>query len=167
MKGVYLQMMNNNFIKKINIDWQEISDNSYLKEISSISKLEEYRDFTPKEIFYERYGGKSLHEQSHGESFLSFFQANAREGLYIMDEPEAALSPQSQLVLFIQIAKMAKAGSQFIIASHSPILLAIPDAKIYSFDNKEISLCEYEDTESYKVMKLFINDREFFLLKDF
>ena len=86
-------MMNNNFIKKINIDWQEISDNSYLKEISSISKLEEYRDFTPKEIFYERYGGKSLHEQSHGESFLSFFQANAREGLYIMDEPEAALSP--------------------------------------------------------------------------
>lgn len=127
------------------------------------SKLEEYRDTTPKEVFYERYGGKSLHEQSHGESFLSFFQGNEREGLYIMDEPEAALSPQRQLSLLILIARMAKAGSQFVIATHSPILLGIPGASIYSFDDEQIQLCRYEDTECYNVMKLFINDRERFL----
>ena len=127
------------------------------------SKLEEYRDITPKEVFYERYGGKSLHEQSHGESFLSFFQTNEREGIYIMDEPEAALSPQRQLTLLIYIARMAKKGAQFIIATHSPILLGIPGAAIYSFDDGKISLCKYEDTACYNIMKLFINDRENFL----
>lgn len=129
------------------------------------SKLEEYRDYTPKEVFYERYGGKSLHEQSHGESFLSFFLNNQKEGLYIMDEPEAALSPQRQLSLFIQIAKMAEKGSQFIIATHSPILLGIPGASIYSFDNSEVSLCNYEETECYNVMKMFINDRELLIAR--
>ena len=74
------------------------------------SKAEDYRDFTPKEIYYARYGGKSLHEQSHGESFLAYFQSFDETGLYLMDEPEAALSPQRQLSLFLQISKMAKAG---------------------------------------------------------
>lgn len=129
------------------------------------SKLEDYRDITPKEIFYERYGGKSLHEQSHGESFLSFFQNSSKEGLYIMDEPEAALSPQRQLSLLLQIAKMGEEGSQFIIATHSPILLGLPGASIYSFDNGEVRLCKYEDTECYTVMELFINNREVFLNK--
>ncbi len=91
------------------------------------SKAEDYRDMTPKEIYYDRYGGKSLHEQSHGESFLAYFQSFDQEGLYIMYEPEAALSPQRQLTLFIQIAKMAENGLQFIIASHSPILLVPAD----------------------------------------
>lgn len=127
------------------------------------SKLEEYRDITPKEVFYERYGGKSLHEQSHGESFLSFFQNSNKEGLYIMDEPEAALSPQRQLTLLLQIAKMKEKGSQFIIATHSPILLGLPDVSIYSFDNNEVKLCNYEDTECYTIMELFINNRELFL----
>lgn len=77
-----------------------------------------------------------------------------------MDEPEAALSPQRQLTLFIQIAKMAKKGSQFIIASHSPILLGIPGAAILSFDDGMIKRCRYEETESYQVMELFINNRE-------
>ena len=77
-----------------------------------------------------------------------------------MDEPEAALSPQRQLTLFIQISKMAAAGSQFIIATHSPILLGIPDAEILSFDDGAVTACEYEDTESYQVMEMFINNRE-------
>ncbi len=124
------------------------------------SKAEDYRDTTPKEIYYDRYGGKSLHEQSHGESFLAYFQSFDQEGLYIMDEPEAALSPQRQLTLFIQIAKMAEAGSQFIIASHSPILLGIPGADIISFDDGLITPCKYEETESYQVMDMFINNRE-------
>nr|WP_302591440.1 AAA family ATPase [uncultured Marvinbryantia sp.] len=124
------------------------------------SKAEDYRDTTPKEIYYDRYGGKSLHEQSHGESFLAYFQSFDREGLYIMDEPEAALSPQRQLTLLIQIVKMAEKGSQFIIASHSPILLGIPGADIISFDDGEMRRCSYEETESYQVMEMFINNRE-------
>lgn len=124
------------------------------------SKAEDYRDTTPKELYYERYGGKSLHEQSHGESFLSCFQSFDCEGLYIMDEPEAALSSQRQLALFIQIVKMAEKGSQFIIASHSPILLGIPEADIISFDGGAMKRCSYEETESYQVMEMFINDRQ-------
>lgn len=124
------------------------------------SKAEDYRDFTPKEIFYSRYGGKSLHEQSHGESFLAYFQSFDEAGLYLMDEPEAALSPQRQLTLLLQIVKLAEAGAQFIIASHSPILLGIPEADIISFDSEEIKRCSYEDTESYQVMEMFINHRE-------
>lgn len=124
------------------------------------SKAEDYRDVTPKELYYKQYGGKSLHEQSHGESFLAFFQSFEREGLYIMDEPEAALSPQRQLALLIQISKMADKGSQFIIASHSPILLGIPGADIISFDGGVMRRCSYEETESYQVMEMFINYRE-------
>lgn len=124
------------------------------------SKMEDYRDGMKKDVYYSRYGGKSLHEQSHGESFLAYFQSFAREGLYLMDEPEAALSPQRQLTLLIQIAKMAKAGAQFIIASHSPILLGIPGADILSFDDGEVRRCSYEETESYQVMEMFINHRE-------
>lgn len=127
------------------------------------SKAEDYRDITPKEVYYARYGGKSLHEQSHGESFLAYFQSFDKEGLYIMDEPEAALSPQRQLTLLIQIVKMAEQGSQFIIATHSPILLGISGADIISFDNDGMKRCEYEDTESYQVMEMFINNREVLL----
>lgn len=124
------------------------------------SKAEDYRDNTPKNIYYARYGGKALHEQSHGESFLAYFQSFDSEGLYIMDEPEAALSPQRQLSLFLQIAKMAENGSQFIIASHSPILLGIPGAEIITFDEGEMKSCRYEETESYQVTEMFINNRE-------
>lgn len=106
------------------------------------------------------YGGRGLHDQSHGESFLAFFQSFRKEGLYIMDEPEAALSPQRQLTLFIQIARMAEAGAQFLIATHSPILLGIPGAEILSFDEGQIHPCDYEDTESYQVTETFINHRE-------
>ncbi len=124
------------------------------------SKAEDYRNFTPKEIYYRQYGGKSLHEQSHGESFLAYFQSFSQDGLYLMDEPEAALSPQRQLTLFIQMARMADAGSQFLVASHSPILLGIPGADIISFDSGTASRCRYEDTESYQVMEMFINHRD-------
>ena len=124
------------------------------------SKAEEYREGTPKEIYYARYGGKSLHEQSHGESFLVYFQSFKDQGIYLMDEPEAALSPQRQLTLFIEIARRAKKGAQFIIASHSPILLGIPDADIISFDGEKIHRCEYEETESYNVMEMFINNHQ-------
>lgn len=101
-----------------------------------------------------------LHKQSHGESFLSFFQTFDRAGLYLMDEPEAALSPQRQLALLSQMAELAQAGAQFVVASHSPILLGTPGARILSFDEGAIHEVAYEDTESYQVTELFINHRE-------
>ena len=114
----------------------------------------------PKEIYYERNGGRALHEQSHGESFLSFFQGNDQPGLYLMDEPEASLSAQRQLALLAQIVRMARAGSQFLIASHSPILLGIPDSEILSFDEGTIHPCDFEQTGSFQIFRLFLNQKE-------
>ena len=100
------------------------------------------------------------HAQSHGESFLSFLQDEAREGLYLMDEPEAALSPQRQLTLMRHIYLMAMEGSQFIIATHSPILLGLPGAQILNFSDDGIHPISYEETESYQITKLFLERRE-------
>lgn len=128
------------------------------------SKAEDYRDGELPSIYYKNFGGKSFHEQSHGESFLALAQGSFKpNGLYLLDEPEAALSPQRQLTLLIEISRLAKQGAQFIIASHSPILLGIPDAKILSFDDGAIHECDYLDTESYQVTEMFINNREYFL----
>ena len=99
------------------------------------------------------------HAQFHGESFLSFLQDEAREGLYLMDEPEAALSPQQQLTLMRHIYCMAMEGSQFIIATHSPILLGLPGAQILNFTDEGIRPIRYEDTESYQITKLFLERR--------
>lgn len=114
---------------------------------------EEYADLThPSEKF---------HEKSHGESFLAIAQNHLRpNGVYLFDEPEAALSPQRQLTLLMEIYECAKQGSQFIIVTHSPILLGIPDAEILSFDSGLIHRCEYEETDSYQVTEMFINNRE-------
>lgn len=230
--------MYNKFIRSIEIDWSRVEENSYLKNIDSISKISQlsftnnvtffigengtgkstlleaiavaygfnseggtlnyrfstYNDtsdlsnairitkgykrpmssyFFRAESFFNvatmaieyksRYGGKGLHEQSHGEGFLSFFQSFQNEGIYIMDEPEAALSLQRQLTLLIQIAEMAKNGSQFIIVTHSPILLAIPNSSIWSFDNGKIQTCNYEETENYQIIKMFVDNRESFI----
>ena len=100
------------------------------------------------------------HEKSHGESFLSVIQKNFdQNGLYILDEPEAALSPQRQLTLLLEMSKCVKNDSQFIIVTHSPILLGYPNADILSFDEGAIKPISYEDTQSYQITKMFINDR--------
>ena len=120
------------------------------------TKEEEYADW--------EHPSEKYHEKSHGESFLALAQNNLHpNGLYLFDEPEAALSPQRQLTLLMQIYSCAKEGAQFIIVTHSPILLGIPDADIYCFDNGRIHLCEYEDTESYQVTEMFINNRQMLL----
>ena len=117
------------------------------------TKEEEYSDWAHPS---ERY-----HEKSHGESFLALAQNYLRpNSLYFFDEPEAALSPQRQLTLLMEIYDCARQGSQFIIVTHSPILLGIPDARILSFDNGTIHECKYEETESYRVTEMFINNRE-------
>ena len=109
----------------------------------------------------EGHESQKYHEKSHGESFLALAQNQLRPGgLYFFDEPEAALSPQRQLTLLTEIYNCAAGGSQFIIATHSPILLGMPGAEILTFDNGLIHTCEYEDTESYQVTEMFINDRK-------
>ena len=100
------------------------------------------------------------HAKSHGESFLSFMQTASRDGLYLMDEPEAALSVQRQLTLLIHISELARQGAQFIIATHSPILLGLPGAEILQFDEEGIRPVEYEETESYRITKLFVENRK-------
>ncbi|WFA08868.1 AAA family ATPase [Tissierella sp. Yu-01] len=128
------------------------------------SKIEDYRDGDDYDSYYKSYGGKSMHEQSHGESFLALIQNRfTAKGLYILDEPEAALSPQRQLTLLMLIYNLAQKGAQFIIASHSPILLGIPGASILSFDDEKIREITYEETESYKITELFINNRQLLL----
>ena len=106
----------------------------------------------------EYFGGKSLMTQSHGQSIMSFFRARYRiKGLYLLDEPETALSPKTQLALLDMLTKMGAAGhAQFIVATHFPILLACPGATIYSFDQIPITPVAYEDTEHYKTYRDFL-----------
>ena len=109
------------------------------------------------------YLGDDYHSNSHGEGFLAFMQGFDKPGLYIMDEPEAALSPQKQLTLLEHIYRSAKCGSQFIIATHSPILLGTPEASILSFDGEAVTPCKYEDTASYQITKLFLQRKDLML----
>ncbi len=107
----------------------------------------------------DAYGGKSLHNQSHGESFLSiFFKRFLGNGLYILDEPEAALSPISQMSLIIRINELVNLNSQFIISTHSPILLTLPHAQIFEIKNNGIFEKQYFETEHYKLMKNFFEN---------
>ncbi len=232
--------MNQQFIQGLTIDWNKLGDDSYVREIEAINKLEEVifekpvtffvgengsgkstllealavaYGFNPEggtknysfstydshsqlykalriskgfrkakwgyflraESFYnvatkeEEYADKEhpsekYHERSHGESFLALAQSQLRpNGLYLFDEPEAALSPQRQLTLLMEIYSCAKQGAQFIIVTHSPILLGMPDAQILSFDDGTVHKCEYEETESYQITEMFINNRKVLL----
>lgn len=108
--------------------------------------------------YLDSYGGKSLHGRSHGESFMALLTLKLRgNGLYLFDEPEAALSPNRQLAALSVIHQLVQDQSQFIIATHSPILLAYPGAKIYQFDSSGVYEVEYEDTEHFAVTRDFLN----------
>ncbi|WP_243524111.1 AAA family ATPase [Bacillus pseudomycoides] len=107
------------------------------------------------------YGGVSLHEQSHGESFFSLFMNRfSGQSLYILDEPEAALSPMRQLSMLIRMHELAEQGSQFIIATHSPILMAYPDSTLYSLTQEGIHESTLEETEHYQTTKLFFDNHD-------
>ena len=109
----------------------------------------------------DSYGGVSLHQQSHGESFLALVQNRfGGRGLYLLDEPEAALSPARQLTLLGQMHLLAGEDSQFIVATHSPILMAYPGARIYLLDDGGIRPVRYEETEHYQLTKRFLEDPE-------
>ncbi|SDD34967.1 Predicted ATPase [Terribacillus halophilus] len=108
----------------------------------------------------DSYGGTSLHEQSHGEAFFAaFMERFAGNGLYILDEPEAALSPIRQLSMLARIDELVEKGSQFIISTHAPLLMAYPDAKILQLDAEGMEEVQLEETQHYSVMKQFFEDR--------
>lgn len=126
-------------------------------------RAESFYNVATKEMDYAdlMHPSERYHERSHGESFLAVAQRQLKpNGVYILDEPEAALSPQRQLTLLLEISECARLGSQFFIATHSPILLGIPEAEILTFDQGTIHSCAYEETDSYQVTEMFINNRQ-------
>ena len=139
----------------------------------SLFRAETFRDFAdflddvalcdPGRLKY--HGGHILNTLSHGEAILSYFSGRYHiKGLYLLDEPEAAFSPSSQ-VRFLKLLRRleAEGHAQFIMATHSPILLAYPGAQIFSFDSSRIKEVDYEDTEHYRIYKQFFTDRGAFL----
>lgn len=145
---------------------------NYLKTIKSFKRpLDNY--FLRAESFYNlatymdevgylsSYGNKSLHQQSHGESFMATLLNKLKgNGLYLMDEPEAALSPTRQMAALSAIHQLVEEKSQFIIATHSPILLAYPRARIYEFTSAGINEVKYTETEHYEITREFLNNYE-------
>lgn len=135
---------------------------SFFNVATHIEALDAEPSFGPPII--ESYGGRSLHEQSHGESFLSLLLNRfGPDGLYILDEPEAALSLRGNLALMRRIHDLVHDGSQFIISTHSPILLGYPGARIYVLSDDGLTESSYEETEQYELTRSFLDDRERFL----
>jgi len=126
---------------------------SFYNVASEIDKLDQISPLI------DYYGGKSLHKQSHGESFMSLvLNRFGGNGVYILDEPEAALSPSRQMTLLAAIDSLVKNNSQFIIATHSSILMAYPDANIFVLTDDDICRTPYEVTEHYTLTKQFLNN---------
>jgi predicted ATPase len=132
---------------------------SFFNVATEIERLDEDPWSGPPVI--DSYGGKSLHEQSHGESFMALLSNRfGGQGLYILDEPEAALSPQRQLKAIARIHELIQDRSQFIIATHSPLLMAYPDAWIYACTSEGLKRVEYTETEHFRVTQAFMANPE-------
>ncbi|MED4692387.1 AAA family ATPase [Peribacillus frigoritolerans] len=126
---------------------------------TNIEELDRESSFGSKII--DSFGGKSLHQQSHGESFFSAFVERFQgDGLYILDEPEAALSPLRQISMLARINELVQQGSQFIISTHSPIIMAYPDAKILQISDVGMSEVALEESNHYLLMKQFFEDKD-------
>jgi predicted ATPase len=157
----------NDLYRHICVDWiQEAVPGSFFS--SEIFRyfaqaLDEWALADPDLLSY--FGNESLIEKSHGQSHMAFFRNRfQREGLYLIDEPENALSPKMQIVLLKVFRDLSSTGdAQFIIATHSPILLAYPDAEIFSFDHIPIRKVEYEDTDYFRIYRDFLNNRDTYL----
>jgi len=153
--------------KFISVHWRDgtVPGSYFDSEISKnfAQYLDEWAASDPGILEY--FGGKSLLTQSHGQSLMSFFKARYKfRGLYLLDEPETALSPRSQLELLQVLKDNSEAGhAQFIIATHSPILMACPEATIYSFDEIPVKAIDYEKTEHYRIYREFMVDRSKYL----
>lgn len=132
---------------------------SFYNVASNIDQMDKTPAAAPPII--DSYGGVSLHEQSHGESFISLTENRfGSNGLYILDEPEAALSPMRIMRLMCDIDRLVKQGAQFIISTHSPILITQPNADIYEITDESIELVPYSQTEHFQITKQFLNNPE-------
>ena len=132
---------------------------SFYNVASNIDELDADPDGGAQIINY--YGGVSLHRQSHGESFMALVENRFRgNGLYILDEPEAALSPMRLMRLMVYMQKLVEKNSQFIISTHSPILMTVPNAEIFEITEEGISSVHYKDTEHFIVTKRFMDAPE-------
>ena len=130
---------------------------SYFNVATEIERLDKEPMGGPKII--GAYGGVSLHEQSHGESFFALFKNRFRaHGLYLMDEPEAALSPKRQLEFLALLHEYVRGGAQFVIATHSPIIMAYPDAQIYLLNATGLREVAFTDTDHYLVTRGFLSN---------
>jgi predicted ATPase len=153
--------------KYINVEWADgpVPGSFFAADIfeNFCLNLDDWASNDPGQLEY--FGGRSLMTQSHGQSLMSFFTNRYRiKGLFLLDEPETALSPKSQIQLLRLLNQMSRNGhAQFIVASHSPILMACPGATIYSFDQAPIQPIQYEDTDYYRLYRDFMLDREKFL----
>ncbi|WP_419891638.1 AAA family ATPase [Paenibacillus xylanexedens] len=142
----------------LRLAWLPKITNGFFMRSESFYQFASHVDAMPASLQY--YGGRSLHEQSHGESFLSLFVNRfSSKGIYLLDEPEAALSPARQLSL-LRILHDLSGTSQFIIATHSPILLGYPGAEILSFDDSHIQEVAYEETDHYQITRSFLENRD-------
>jgi predicted ATPase len=129
---------------------------SFFNVATRIEDLDREPSCGPRII--ESFGGKSLHAQSHGESFLALLDHRlGGKGLYIFDEPEAALSPSRQMSMLARMHDLIAADSQFVIATHSPILMAYPDAWIYQLGPHGLARVDYEDTDHFRVTRHFLS----------
>jgi predicted ATPase len=140
-------------------------DDGWFLRAESFHNVATHLEELDKEPFckhgFAAYGGRSLHAQSHGESFLALLMNRLQgNGLYIFDEPEAALSPQRQLGVLSLLHRLVYHRSQLIIATHSPILLAYPHARIYAFDEHSIREVRYTETEQFTITRDFLNRHE-------
>lgn len=135
---------------------------SFFNVASEIQRLDEEPEGGPPII--GSYGGKSLHAQSHGESFFSLLSNRfGGNGLYILDEPEAALSPTRQMAMLSRVHQLVRSRSQFIIATHSPIILAYPDSQIYQLGQDGLTPISYQQAEHFEVARDFLNRPDYFL----
>jgi predicted ATPase len=166
-RRVQFNQYEHNLYRFISVEWKDgvvpgsFFSSAIFEYFASI--LDEWAFASPKTLEY--FGGKSLMAQSHGQGHMSYFESRYKlKGIYLLDEPENALSPKTQLQFLRFIKEMTEKGhAQFIIATHSPILLAAQDATIYSFDYAPVQKVSYEDTSHYQVYKEFLNNREKYL----
>lgn len=132
---------------------------SFYNVATSIDEMDAIPSTARKII--EAYGEESLHKMSHGESFMALMLHRFRgKGLYILDEPEAAMSPSRLLMMLSRMHQLVEEGSQFIISTHSPILMAYPTAKILQIDGEGIKEVQYQETEHYTITRQFLNNRQ-------
>ncbi len=158
---------NVNLADKMHLTWRQKTNKGFFFRAENFINFASYIDNLAIESgmdIFNGYGGKSLQKQSHGESFLSLFQSKFHEGLFILDEPESALSAEKQLSLITLLIDLTKTKKcQFIIATHSPLLITIPNSTVYEINSGRLENKAYFETKQFMLYKNYINSPERFL----